>query len=68
MIFSRNVVTGLESSHPCSVLERMASQLTAGGMLIITPVKYTGPAGHPVASGKNGNVSRSLAQDGATTR
>ena len=57
VIFCRNVVMYLESDHRYSVLERMASLLAPGGVLIMDPVEHPGRAGHLFAHGTDGVYS-----------
>lgn len=46
VIFCRNVLMYLEESHRYSVLERMASLLAPGGLLILDPSEHPGRASH----------------------
>jgi chemotaxis protein methyltransferase CheR len=57
VIFCRNVLMYLEAGCRQSVLERMASRLAPGGLLVLDPVEHLGGAGHLFASGKNGIYS-----------
>jgi chemotaxis protein methyltransferase CheR len=46
VIFCRNVLMYLETSHRCAVLERLASLLTPDGLLMIDPTEHLGKAGY----------------------
>jgi|ERR1035437_570230 chemotaxis protein methyltransferase CheR len=54
VIFCRNVLMYLKSSHRGSVLERIATLLAPDGLLILDPVEDPGAAGHLFTPGKNG--------------
>jgi len=57
VIFCRNVLMYLEARHRESVLRRMASLITPGGLLILDPAEYPGPAQHLFGPGRNGVYS-----------
>jgi chemotaxis protein methyltransferase CheR len=54
VIFCRNVLMYLESDRRCPVLERMASLLAPGGVLIMDPAENPGRAGRLFGHGKDG--------------
>jgi len=57
VILCRNVLMYLEAGHRESVLRRMASLIGPGGLLILDPAEYPGPAQHLFGAGKNGVYS-----------
>jgi chemotaxis protein methyltransferase CheR len=54
VIFCRNVLMYLEACHRLAVLERMASLLAPGGLLLLDPAEHPGRAGRLFASRGNG--------------
>ncbi len=54
IIFCRNVLMYLEACYRYSALERMASFLSPGGLLIVDPTEHLGKAGHWFSPGGQG--------------
>jgi len=70
VIFCRNVLMYLEASYRYAALERIASLLVPGGLLILDPTEHLGEAGHWFAEGRQGlhlrrEPSARLQQSGA---
>lgn len=57
VICCRNVLMYLEARRRCVVLERMASLLAPGGVLLVDPVENVGEAGRWFGPGTNGVYS-----------
>lgn len=60
-ILCRNVLMYFESGNRYAVLERMASLLAPGGLLLLDPTEHLGNAGHWFAPFAEGVYSRRLA-------
>ena len=54
VIFCRNVLMYLEACHRYAVVERLASLLGPGGLLILDPTEHLGKAGHLFTPGAEG--------------
>jgi chemotaxis protein methyltransferase CheR len=54
VIFCRNVLMYLGASHRYAVVERLASLLEPGGLLILDPTEHLGKAGHLFTPGADG--------------
>ena len=57
-IFCRNVLIYFEAGHRYAVLERMASLLTPGGLLLLDPTEHLGTARHWFISAADGVYAR----------
>jgi len=58
VIFCRNVLMYFEAGNRYAVLERMASLLAPGGLLLLDPTEHLGRAGHWFTPGVDGVYSR----------
>jgi chemotaxis protein methyltransferase CheR len=67
VVFCRNVLMYLEAGHRYAVLERIASLLEPGGLLLLDPSEHLGGAAPLFVSRGNGAYSRQAAA-GAPTR
>ncbi len=57
VVFCRNVLMYLEANHRYAVLERLASVLAPGGLLMLDPAEHLGKAAHLFGPGMSGVYS-----------
>lgn len=58
VVFCRNLLMYLETGHRYAVLERIASLLAPGGLLIVDPAEHLWKAGHWFESAGDGVYRR----------
>ena len=68
VVFCRNVLMYLEAGHRYAVLERIASMLEPGGLLLLDPSEHLGGAAPLFVSRGNGAYSRRAAGRACTAR
>ena len=66
VVFCRNVLMYLDSGHRYAVLERIASLLEPGGLLLLDPTEHLGGAAQLFVSRGNGVYSRRAASGSAS--
>jgi chemotaxis protein methyltransferase CheR len=66
VVFCRNVLMYLEAAHRHAALERIASRLEPGGLLLLDPTEHVGDAASLFVDHGNGAYARRAATDGAS--